>query len=412
MFKIINYVFDILIIAYVAYFLIFVFLGLFSKKSSAHKRESNKFAIIIPAHNEEKVIGPLLKNLHSLNYPGNLYDIYVVADNCRDNTAETARSHGANVLVRNNKLKKGKGYALKYAFKKLGFLSNNSNYDASVIFDADNLVEKDFLKVMNTRMQKGEKIIQAFVDSKNASDNWVTATFSMMFWINNRYNLHARNNVGLSAVLMGTGMCISAEVLNKVKWDTTTLTEDLEYSVEALTRGVKTHFAYETKIYDEKPLSFIASCKQRLRWARGQISVAIKYIPRLLKNGFKNKSITMIDGGIRLLQQPFIMFNSFVFILRILFPDVFISPLFNLLIKNINVLAYIMPVLPYLLPSSIFVLDNISYKSIKYLPFFPLFMYSWGVLLYWALFTLNDKSWLPTKHSRDIELDNLLKESG
>lgn len=410
--NIMNYVIDVFLIGYSLYFLVFVFFGLFTREDKKIKDPDKKFAVIIPAHNEEKVISKLLTNVQKLDYPNTLYDIFVVADNCSDNTAVIARSHNVNVIRRTNNLQKGKGYALKYAFTKLGFINGTSNYDAAVIFDADNLVKDNFLNVMNTRLLNGENIIQAYIDSKNPADNWVTATFSMMFWINDRFNLMSRYNVGLSAVLMGTGMCISAETLEKTGWNTTTLTEDLEYSVQALSQGIKTTFARETKIYDEKPISFIASCRQRLRWGRGQLSVVFKYITRLLSKGIKQKSFAILDGGFRLLQLPFIMSYSIITVLRIIFPEVFYSPLFTSLLENVKVLAVFLPFMPFLLPASVYFLDNLSLKSIKYVIFFPVFMYSWVIILYWSLITLNTDAWIPTQHSRSLSREEMLKETG
>ncbi|MFW6007529.1 MAG: glycosyltransferase family 2 protein [Halanaerobiales bacterium] len=412
--KIINQLIDVLLIGYTIYFFMFVLIGLFTSKNKTEKKPENKFAVIVPAHNEEKVISKLLNNLKNLNYPDSLYDIFVVADNCKDNTASIAQENQVNVIERFNSEKKGKGYALRYAFQKLGFLNKNisdSEYDAVAVFDADNLVKENFLSAMNTRLKNNEKIIQAYIDSKNASDNWVTGTFSMMFWINDRYNLLSRYNIGLSAVLMGTGMCISVDTLRKTGWDTVTLTEDLEYSVQALGNGIKTTFARETEVYDEKPTSFMASCRQRLRWARGQLSVVYKYVPGLLWKGIKHKSLSMIDGGIRLFQQPFIMFYTLTTLLRIIFPETFYSPLFNSLIENIKSLGYVLPLVPYILPSSVYILDDLSFKSYKYVVLFPLFMYSWVIILYYALLTLNNKSWLPTKHFRNISKEDLSKEN-
>ncbi len=401
-----NYLVDSLIVAYTLYFAFFVAVGLYTKKCMKPRDAVKRFAVVVPAHNEQTVLPQLLQNLESLDYPRHLYDIVVVADNCQDRTAVLAREQGAQVLERFSELK-GKGYALQYAFEKLGFLSNEADYDAAVVFDADNLVEDNFLKVMNDRLHQGEQIIQSYVDAKNPQDNWVTSTFSMMFWINDRFNLLSRTNIGLSAVLMGTGMCISAEAFTAVGWNTRTLTEDLEYSIQALLKGIKTSFAPETRIYDEKPLSFKASCIQRLRWARGQLAVVQYYVVDLLKKGVRDRSLTALDGGARLFQLPFLMFAGMATVLRLSFPGTFASPLFNWAVETIPMLAVVLPAVPYLLPFIVIVMDRVPRASVKYVVFFPLFMYSWIPILYWALFTLGERSWLPTAHSRAAAKDDL-----
>jgi cellulose synthase/poly-beta-1,6-N-acetylglucosamine synthase-like glycosyltransferase len=408
-----NYVIDSLLVLYSLYYLTFVLIGLFDNdlfgdgKDGVSSDPKNRFAIFVPAHNEEKVISKLLSNLENLDYPSRLYDVFVIADNCQDDTGSVARRHDVNVIERNNQEEKGKGYALKYGFDRIGFLDGSADYDAVTVFDADNLVEDDFLGVMNDRLESGEKLIQSYVDSKNPSDNWVTATFSMMFWINDRYTLLSRYNVGLSAVMMGTGMCISAEVLEEIGWDTKTLTEDLEYSIQALFRGIKTSFTRETRVFDEKPVSFFASCRQRLRWARGQLSVLKNYVPRLLYQGLREANPVKIDGGIRLFQMPFIMFYFLVTVLRWIMPGIFSGPVFDYVVSNIKLFGVVLPLMPFIIPSSLFILDRLPEEAFKYVFLFPVFMYSWIAILYYAMFTLDRTEWIHTSHFRNIDKKEL-----
>jgi cellulose synthase/poly-beta-1,6-N-acetylglucosamine synthase-like glycosyltransferase len=408
-----NYVIDSLLVLYSLYYLTFVLIGLFDNdlfgdgKDGVSSDPKNRFAIFVPAHNEEKVISKLLSNLENLDYPSRLYDVFVIADNCQDDTGSVARRHDVNVIERNNQEEKGKGYALKYGFDRIGFLDGSADYDAVTVFDADNLVEDDFLGVMNDRLESGEKLIQSYVDSKNPSDNWVTATFSMMFWINDRYTLLSRYNVGLSAVMMGTGMCISAEVLEEIGWDTKTLTEDLEYSIQALFRGIKTSFTRETRVFDEKPVSFFASCRQRLRWARGQLSVLKNYVPRLLYQGLREANPVKIDGGIRLFQMPFIMFYFLVTVLRWIMPGIFSGPVFDYVVSNIKLFGVVLPLMPFIIPSSLFILDRLPEEAFKYVFLFPVFMYSWIAILYYAVFTLDRTEWIHTSHFRNIDKKEL-----
>ncbi|MFB6290772.1 MAG: glycosyltransferase family 2 protein [Candidatus Bipolaricaulia bacterium] len=409
----INYIIDSLLILYSLYYLSFVILGLIDKKVVGENKlkkvaPENEFAVVIPAHNEERVISELLMNLKDLGYPSSLYDVFVIADNCKDDTAKVAGRHDVTVMERTNQDRTGKGYALKYGFERIGLLDGSSDYDAVIIFDADNLMEKNFLREMNSRLENGERIIQAYVDSKNPVDNWVTATFSMMFWINDRYTLLSRYNVGLSAVLMGTGMCISSETLRKTGWDTNTLTEDLEYSIQALFEGIKTTFTKGTKVYDEKPVSFLASCKQRLRWARGQLTVLVQYVPRLLYRSLRERNPVKLDAGLRLFQMPFIMFYFFVTLLRWTLPGLFTGPIFNYVMSNVEVFGVLLPLMPFIIPSSLFLRDRLPGTAFKYVLLFPVFMYSWIALLYWAIFTLDNDQWLHTSHFRNLSRKDLV----
>src|SRR5690554_4075022 len=169
------------------YYLLLALAGLFSKRCRREHYPQSRFAILIPAHNEAPVIGKLIENLLELDYPRHLYEIFVIADNCSDDTALVARSYGVTVWERYSRNRRGKGYALADALKLFGLSGahDDSPYDAVVIFDADNLVAPNYLRVMNNRLLEGEKLIQCFIDSKNPDDNWVTAAYSITFWYNN-----------------------------------------------------------------------------------------------------------------------------------------------------------------------------------------------------------------------------------
>jgi len=413
-----NSFIDVLLIGYSLYYLTFIVLGLFDNQlfgqgeKEVSAEPESKFALIVPAHDEEAVISELLASLTDLDYPASLYDIFVVADNCQDDTAKLALEYDeVTVWERENEEAKGKDYALQFAFRRLDLLEGENDYDAVAIFDADNLVQENFLAVMNERLLQGERVIQAYLDSKNPADNWVTGTFSMMFWISDRFSLLNRYNLGLSAELMGTGMCISTDVLSEVGWNITTLTEDLEYTVQAWFEGIKTSFTRETKIFDEKPVSFWASCRQRLRWSRGQLSVIVKYVPRLLLQGLKERSIFKLDGAVRLFRMPFLMFYFLVTVIRLSFPGLFGSPLFDYVISRIKLLGFVLPLIPYIVPSLAFVLDKLPLEAYKYVLFFPAFMYSWIIVLYWALFTLDKQEWIHTDHSRNLSKEDLSSRS-
>ena len=194
-----------------AYFFILGMAGLVQFRIPKTYIPKNTFAIIVPAHNEEIVIGPLVENLLQLDYPRELFDVFIISDNSTDSTADIARSHGAQVFERFDTENRGKGYALEWFFNKL--FKMPKKYDAVVIFDADNLVEPQFLRHMNNRFCDGSKIVQGYIDAKNPLDTWVTASFAMSFWVANRMAQLSRYNLGLSNTLGGTGMAISVGLL-------------------------------------------------------------------------------------------------------------------------------------------------------------------------------------------------------
>ena len=172
---------QVFIFLFTVYYFIIGFCGMWRRHEDKILTPEKSFAVIVAAHNESAVIGQLLDNLRALEYPKELYDVFVIADNCVDNTAEIARDMGAIVCERFSETGKGKGFALEWMFDKL--FKMERQYDAIVVFDADNLVHPRFLLEMNNRLLKGDKVVQGFLDAKNPYDTWVSGTFAIAFWV-------------------------------------------------------------------------------------------------------------------------------------------------------------------------------------------------------------------------------------
>ena len=313
--EIIFYGVQIILTIFTFYYFVVSLFGFYRRQEDYSLPPGARFAVVVAAHNESKVIGELIRNLYELNYPKELYDIYVVADNCSDNTADIAGEKGAYVIERFNKKEKGKGYALEYAFNHI--FAMDIQYDAVVVFDADNLVSPDFLRIMNCRLQKGEKIIQGYLDTKNAGDTWITKSIYIGYLLTNRFWQLSKYNLGLTCALGGTGMCISVDLLKQYGWGMTSLTEDLEFQTKALLNNVKVNWAHDARVYDEKPLNLIQSWNQRKRWMQGHTNVAGRYIVKLLREGIGPRNFAMIDGAVYLIPF-FLMFTGLGFWLILL----------------------------------------------------------------------------------------------
>ena len=387
---------QILLFVFSFYFILIGFFGLIPPKKIKKFAPKNRFAILIPAHNEGTVISNLIKNLSELNYPRNLYEIFVIADNCSDDTAEIARNAGATVYERFDEVKKSKGYALEWMFGKL-----DETFDAVVIFDADNLVHTEFLSAMNNHLCSGDKIIQGFLDAKNPYDSWVSGTFAIAFWLIDYVSHQAKTNIGLSAVLGGTGMCISLEVIKKIDWRARCLVEDMEYTMRALTNGIKTTWAAEAIVYDEKPITFKASWIQRKRWAQGQFDVAHRFIPQMLKSGWRLKDIRIWDGCIYLLQPYFLMLWTIYLVLN---PLVAYTNIYSVMPGEILLVIMIGQ---YVLPMIILIKVRAKAKAWFYMLLYPLFIYSWIPIIFAGFKDRNKHEWAHTQHSRSISYEEL-----
>jgi cellulose synthase/poly-beta-1,6-N-acetylglucosamine synthase-like glycosyltransferase len=391
------------IIDLLGYLLIFVsvyyisvsFFGFSHKKETEMADPENVFAIIIAAHNEESVIGALVENCRLLDYPREMYDIFVVADNCTDNTAQVAATAGAMVWKRFNDQDTGKGYALEWAFNRLYALPKE--YDAVVIIDADNLVSLNYLKIMNNRLLQGERIIQGYLDSKNPDDTWVTRSIHVGYVITNRFWQLAKYNLGLCCALGGTGMCIAVDVLHKFGWGANSLTEDLEFQVKALLNGIKVAWAHEAKVFDEKPLTMKQSMKQRQRWMQGHCTVASRYVPKLLWEGIRQRNVALLDGALYCCNPYFLMFCGFGLLYQIFQGLPLLHHPEYMIVLLIQFIYFAIPML----------LDRIKPSVFGWLFYYPVFAFTWIPVAYSGFATQSNRDWSHTQHTRDISWQEL-----
>lgn len=257
-----------------------------------------RFAILIAARNEELVIGPLINSLLTQDYPAHLYDIWVVPNNCTDNTALAAKNYGANVLECTVPVK-SKGEVLRFAYNRL----HGHRYDAYCVFDADNLVDSRFLAEMNNAYMAGARVAQGYRDSKNPHDTAISGCYSIYYWMMDRFHNGGKAGLGLSAMVNGTGFMISAKTLEKLGgWHTQTISEDMEITAQCIQAGEKVHWVPKAVTYDEQPLDYALSVKQRRRWTSGTVQVAEMYLGRTtarIKAG--DKPVSLIDLGATML---------------------------------------------------------------------------------------------------------------
>ena len=396
---------QLIIVFFTLYYFIIAFFGIVQKKETKILKPEKTMAVIVAAHNEEQVIGHLVDNIHLLNYPRALYDVFVVADNCKDKTAQIARDAGAIVFERFNLEQRGKGYAMEWMFAKLFGLKRK--YDAVVVFDADNLVHPDFLLEMNNRLCKGEKVIQGYLDSKNPNDTWISGTFAISFWVVNHIWHLAKYNIGLSSVLGGTGMCIATDVLREFGWGATCLTEDMEFTMKLLLRGVPTTWAHDAIVYDEKPLTFMQAWKQRKRWAQGHFDVASRYIPRLFTEGVRLRDVRILDGILHLVQPYFLLLSTVFVICSYIYS--FVPFYTNILYKVLPLEVWsVIAVGQYVFPMIVLAKIKAPIKSWFYLILYPLFVYSWIPITFIGFLHRHDHEWSHTEHTRSITYQDVL----
>ncbi len=283
-----NFVISIVFTLCYAYQFFYIFVGLLKKPLEFTAKVQHKFAVVISARNESSVIGNLINSIKTQKYPKELVDIFVIADNCTDNTAEIARNAGAIVYERFNKEQVGKGYALDWMFKIISTDYAEKNYEAYIIFDADNILDPHYIAEMNKVFDNGYRIITSYRNSKNYDGNWITAGYSLWFLREARYLNNARMQLGTSCAISGTGFLVGADVIRENGgWIHHLLTEDIEFTIDSVTKGEKIGYCANAVLYDEQPTLFSQSYTQRLRWAKGFYQVFANYGTKLFRGIFK-----------------------------------------------------------------------------------------------------------------------------
>lgn len=269
----------------------------FFMKDRAHKpQKPTRIAVLISARNEETVLPYLLRSLAKQTYVRDLFTVFVVADNCSDNTAKVAEENGAVVYRRFNKEQVGKGYALDFLYSQIVKNYGDSHFDAYVVFDADNVLDPHYLEEMNKVFSDGYEVITSYRNSKNYGDNWISAGYGLWFLRESEYLNHARMLLNTSCAVSGTGFMFSSAVIREAGgWKFFLLTEDIEFSVYNILRGRKIGYASRAELYDEQPVTFAQSWRQRLRWAKGYLQVWGKFGTGLLKNLFSDKFTSCYD---------------------------------------------------------------------------------------------------------------------
>ena len=367
--------------------------------------KDHKFMAIIPAHNEEAVVGNLIESLKNQNYNRELYDIYVIADNCTDNTKKVAEKAGAIVYERFDNEKQTKGYALDWFLQQK--IKENADYDAVLVFDADNIVDKNFIKNMNKKLCQGEDVVQGYRDIKNPSDNWITAGYAIFYWQMHRFYHLARYNLGLSPLLNGTGFMVRFDVIKPQGWDTETLTEDIEFSLKRIIKGKKLGWATDAIVYDEQPTGFKQSWSQRSRWTVGHIQCIQKYTKDLVIAAKENKKMINFDGLLYIVGS----IPMFIITMLLLFSNFVMYNSASIttaeLIKNL--IFYLVPtfILPILVGIFAMWLDGRKIKPMaKGLLCYPLFLLTWICINFKCLFIRNT-SWEKINHVRSIKISDV-----
>ena len=372
------------------------------KKEKPHKQlKKHKYAVLIAARNEEKVIGHLIESIKEQTYGNENVTIFVVADNCTDRTAFIAGDLGAVVYERFNKTNVGKGYALEYLLEKME--ADFPLFDGYFVFDADNVLDKKYIEEMNKTFSDGYEIITSYRNSKNYDDNWISAGYALWFLRESKYLNEPRMLLGTSCAVSGTGFLFSRKILEKYGgWKFFLLTEDIEFTVKNIISGEKVGYSKNAVLYDEQPVTFAQSWKQRLRWSKGYYQVFYHYGAKLLrgtvKGSFSCCDMMMTIMPAIVLTMAGIIFNLFVIITGSLSEQdtAIVLRMIWLFVRNSYLLLFFVGFITTITEWK--KIHATTIKKILYMFTFPIFMLTYIPISLTALF--KKVEWVPIEHNK------------
>ena len=402
---IIYYCVSIATFIYALYFIITGLFGITSKSKVEFKKARKKhfFAVLIAARNEEKVIGNLIESLKKQNYPKDNYDIFVIPNNCTDDTAGAAKRAGAKVIECTVKTR-SKGDVLKFVFDKL---KSNKKIDAYVVFDADNVVHPDFLTKMNDALASGYRVAEGFRDAKNPGDNWLSGSYTIFYLFQNIFFNRARMAFGGSSSINGTGFMIKKELIDKEGFETYTLTEDVEYTGQCALKHERIAFVEDAITYDEYPVSFVPSWKQRKRWSAGILECFKRYMWKLFKNFIKTGNIASLDMSL-------VYWGPIILVLNFINGIIFAILCFNSTIKYSFLVFTLITLMLYLVNIVIYVFmllfkDKKVLEVLSGILLFPLFIFTWIPINISCMIKKHTK-WEEIKHNRVVNINEVMKK--
>lgn len=360
-----------------------------------------RFAVLIAARNEELVIGPLINSLLEQEYPAELYDIYVIPNNCTDNTALAARQFGAEVLECTVPVR-SKGEVLRFAEEQL----SGRHYDAFCVFDADNVADEQFLARMNDAFCAGAQVCKGAMRAKNPYDSWLSGCYGLYFTLFDTFFSRARMSCGLSSKLVGTGFAVHRAVLERFGgWNTSTIAEDAEFAAQCAANGVRVCFVPGALTYDEAPNDFAVSLRQRRRWCSGIMDVAVRMDAPLVSALRGSAPLRALDA-LLIVNAPFLQALTLLPLTLTILSSLVQGTAGTLALTGAVSLTLSTLGLMALAALLAYLGGYRDRRIVRTVAGFPFFMAAWLPLQLVSLVS-RTRSWQPIAHTRAVRAENL-----
>lgn len=391
------------------YRFIFLIVAFIKDKPLKETKVFGKYAVLIPARNESKVISKLLQSIQSQNYDKNLIDVYVVVESEDDPTVNIVKSFGYNYFVRKDMdNKRTKGYALDEVVKDI--YKKNLKYDAFFIFDADNVIQENFITEMNKLYQSGIEVGFAYRNSVNIHDSWIATCTALLFSNMYTFQNKAKSKFYSHILISGTGYYISHTILDKFQgFPFNSLTEDVECTRYCLLNNIKAKYITSTQFYDEQPNTIQALSNQRLRWIKGFSNVGKKYNKKIAKTFFKKGSnkLAILENSLGIIPNMFFAATFIVYMLLTLGFGIF-GLFCRMAVAELYLFNALRAFLFYFLAIDIFTMLQLfaekDYFRLSKKEVFatlivnPFYIFSW-INSYIKAFFTKDVKWTPIEHT-------------
>ncbi len=382
-------------------------------------KRNHSFAFVIAAHNEEPVIAHLVQSILTQEYDG-IVDCFVVADNCTDATAAVAREAGATAWERNDLVRKGKSWALDYAFARI-IDEYGDKYEGFFVMDADNILSPTYVKVMNEAFDQGYLVCTSYRNSKNFDSSWISSAYATWFLREARYLNNARVMLGTSCAISGSGWLVHSSIVRGMHgWRFHTLTEDIQFSTFCCANGIQIGYA-PAEFFDEQPITFKASWIQRLRWTKGFYQVFFSYCGELLhgiasEHRFASYDMLMTVAPAMLISLFSVLLNGGYLVVGWLSHGFFATEGEILMCVGSLIMTFGSVYVSFLLLGIITTISERKriYATKRWRIFtniftFPFFMMTYIPITVVALF--KKVEWVPTKHDIAVNFDDVVKSA-
>ena len=397
----INLVIAIIFCICYSYQFLYVIVSLMKKDKPHQETKAHRFAVLIAARNEETVINHLIDSINTQTYDQGEVTVFVVADNCTDQTAACARKMGAIVYERFDQTKIGKGHAMEFLLNQME--KDYAPFDGYFVFDADNVLDQNYILEMNKTFSDGYDIITSYRNSKNYGDNWISSGYAIWFLWESEFLNRGRMLLGTSCAVSGTGFFFSRRIIEKYGgWKFFLLTEDIQFTVDNVLSGEKIGYCRQAMLYDEQPVKFQQSFRQRMRWAKGFFQVFHRYGLDLFK-GSLQRNTSCYD--MLMVIMPAIILTLFTLIFNgsmILFGDytTYQDDLIMMMMGRMILNMYLMLVFIATVTTATQWknINTTSFKKLAYIFTFPFFMFTYIPITIVAFF--KKVEWQPIEHSR------------